>query len=90
MNPPPIEVLLASAPVNTTTTLYASILFNNNWVKVKKAQEILLAYVWVYSKSCYGKRIVGSHSLLSQVSINKSVNKGLNRENLFSKHESGV
>jgi hypothetical protein len=43
-----------------------------------------------YIKSCYGKRIVKSHSILSQVSVNKNVNIGFNTENLFYKHKTNM
>jgi hypothetical protein len=43
-----------------------------------------------YNKSSSGKRIVKSHTFLSEVSVNKSVNMRLNRENLFSKHKTDV
>lgn len=45
---------------------------------------------WGYIKSCYGKRIVKSHSILSLVSVNKSANIGFNRENLFYKHKTDM
>jgi len=71
-----------------TITLYGSIQFNSQFATV---HEILLAYcLGATVNRCYSKGIVKSRSILSQVSVNKLVNKCLNRENLFSKHQTDM